>query len=692
MSALTIRAKLILVFGCLVSIMVGLTLFSKFNFERIESLQNVVTFNSIPAIELSGEIAARFEKLSSLADKVAVSTSAGQRSGLREELTATSQDLEKYLFAIADLDVPAETGEQIFSSFEAVVANLTAAMDAMDESDLLEAGLEKKLKHIARQSEKLENQASGVQAEAIESSRQISRDVFVQLTKKDRNFALIAVEMQKLSRQHLVAIEWGKKVRSELQGFQKATGKLSGAKTSRSVNRIGKGITRALDRLGTVTNDAPSAEIRDPAHTVFQELKASLDPEKDDSLLSVQARFLDKRKETDDLLSPVAGLTGSISEILRTVVAGQNESARKASDAVGTEIKAADSIFTAVTAGAVILAVALFWIIVQRDLLGRLGSLRGTMDRLAEGHLDVDIRGAGRRDELGAMAASVKVFKDNSLRIRQVEAEQAERDRKAAEAQAAEMEQIAESFEETMGGVVQSINEISATLQASSRSMIATMEATVSESGEAEQIANRTTADIESVTAATGELSRSISEISSQVQTSSEIASRAVGESTSTKDQMVQLAEAGQQIGTVMSLITDIAEQTNLLALNATIEAARAGEAGKGFAVVANEVKTLSGQTAKATEDIDRHVTNMQAITERAQNAISTISGTISDTEDTASNISVAVEQQSVSTSQIATTVSESAESIRTLSGTISSVSGALIDVRGKAGNLNEIA
>jgi methyl-accepting chemotaxis protein len=326
--------------------------------------------------------------------------------------------------------------------------------------------------------------------------------------------------------------------------------------------------------------------------------------------------------------------------------------------------------------GIAVISGSIAWMI-GRSISRPLGQLGARMRALADGVLEGDIPGAGRRDEVGAMAATVQIFKDNALRIRGLEKVEAETQERAASERRAAMDNLANDFERSVNGIVRSVSTAAAGMQTTAQSMTATASdasARAATVGAASQSASN---NVGTVAAAAEELSSSVAEISRQVTRSSEIASKAVGDAERTNATVQALSTGAEKIGEVVKLIHSIAAQTNLLALNATIEAARAGESGRGFAVVASEVKALANQTAKATEEISAQVSAMQASTSDAVLSIGGISETIAQMSEITVSISAAIDQQGDATREIARNIQSVATGSSEISAHIGGVTTA---------------
>jgi methyl-accepting chemotaxis protein len=289
---------------------------------------------------------------------------------------------------------------------------------------------------------------------------------------------------------------------------------------------------------------------------------------------------------------------------------------------------------------------------------------------LATGKLDTPIPAVDRRDEIGAIAGALQVFKENAETRARLEQRQAIEQTEKMQRQE-ELDQLVGLFGKSLGGVFGTISSVSTEMSQTAAHMQDASSGIDSQAGLLMRETERTSSNVQTVAASTQQLSISATEIARQVSASAQISDAAVGQAKTAVERVARLRQATELIDSILTLIRNIAEQTNLLALNATIEAARAGAAGKGFAVVANEVKSLASQTNRATGEIGDQITMIQAATAEAAEVIEAIGGTILNLHNISLGIAGAVEQQGAATHDIVRAVDEVARSTATVSDTV---------------------
>ena len=311
----------------------------------------------------------------------------------------------------------------------------------------------------------------------------------------------------------------------------------------------------------------------------------------------------------------------------------------------------------AIAAAVAALLVMILTMLIVRRVTKPLTSVTETLTAIANGNTAAEVNCHDRMDEIGEIARTIEVFKNNAAERRRLRDEQTAAAVASADQRKSELRRFVDEFETGVGGIIDRVLTSSGEFERVARQLTETARTTAGLSGQSAGASEIASEHVRSAAAASDELSSSIAEITRRVQESNGIAADAVKQAAATDQRINELSEAGARIGDVVKLITSIAEQTNLLALNATIEAARAGDAGRGFAVVAQEVKSLAGQTAKATEEISSQIGNMQSATEESVGAIKAIGQTIERISDIATSISAAVEQQRGATQNIAQSV-----------------------------------
>jgi len=390
------------------------------------------------------------------------------------------------------------------------------------------------------------------------------------------------------------------------------------------------------------------------------------------------------------LLTDIERDTARMLPAAEAILAAARRNADTASAALTAAQRNTQRIMMGVGFATVFIGLLFSWLI-ARSINNPLDRLADAMQHLANGDTTAAIPATQSKDEIGDMARTVLIFRNSMIERQQLAATQsaAVRDREVRG------ERIAATIAGFDGSIDQALHKLrgaAARLESTSVTLNRAADGVSAEARSAEQRVGAASANVAAAASSVEELAMSIGEIANQVGKSNAVAHHAVAESRRTTETMTALSGAAARIGEVVDLIQSIAAQTNLLALNATIEAARAGEAGRGFAVVAAEVKSLSGQTARATGEIAGQIRAIQEAAAGAAQAIAQVHTVIEDMSGIAGMVAATVEEQNAAVANIAEGVHQASSEAQAGAAAMSRVAEASSDARSTAADVKALA
>jgi len=650
----TIRSRLYLAFGLAAGMTVVGSLFALYASANISATMTEIVSRSMPATVESLRLAEEASTLVASAPRLMTASDDNRRDEIARDIAAQSQTLSDRIARLRQLDA-GQTDE-----IEVARAAMVERLDALNQA------VTERLKISAQR-----------RALAL-SVRKAHEDILDAITPAidDANFDLMTRNQASGGN---AAVNQSIEALRRLLEVQSGTNLLSGLLIESSMVTDVASLAPIRDPIASAQRSIegnlkalPQTEQTQKIAVLYQKLAAVAG---NNGIVTQRTNELNREQDARQVYAAATAEAARLRRAVEGSIERQGQFAQALSGRAITQIRVGRILLVILSIAALAAAGLIAWLYVGRSIVGRLTLLSGAMRRIADGESDVPVP-VGGRDEIAGMAKALLVFRQAIAEVsvaRQREADRAE----DSEQRRQRVEVATANFERAVNEVIQALDGASKSMDGCAHIMADAADHNKTRAAAAATASEEATTNVSNVAMAAEEIAQSVEQISTQAARSAHIARQASDETKAIIATVEQLVASVGQINNVSNLIRDVAAQTNLLALNATIEAARAGDAGRGFAVVAQEVKSLAGQTEKATGDITQQISSIEVTTSQVVQAMKAIAGTIAQLDENASDISVAVQQQDAVSKEIARSANAAAERTRDVSMSVVQVSDA---------------
>jgi methyl-accepting chemotaxis protein len=650
----TIRSRLYLAFGLAAGMTVVGSLFALYASANISATMTEIVSRSMPATVESLRLAEEASTLVASAPRLMTASDDNRRDEIARDIAAQSQMLSERIARLRQLDA-GQTDE-----IEVARAAMVERLDALNQA------VTERLKISAQR-----------RALAL-SVRRVHEDILEAITPAidDANFDLMT---RNQASGGSAAVNQSIEALRRLLEIQSGTNLLSGLLIESSMVTDVANLAPMRDPIASAQRSIegnlkalPQTEQTQKIAVLYQKLAAVAG---NNGIVTQRTNELNREQDAKQVYAAATAEAARLRKAVEGSIERQGQFAQALSGRAISQIRVGRILLIVLSIAALAAAGLIAWLYVGRSIVGRLTLLSGAMRRIADGESDVPVP-VGGRDEIAGMAKALLVFRQAIAEVsvaRQREADRAE----DSEQRRQRVEAATANFERAVNEVIQALDGASKSMDGCAHIMADAADHNKTRAAAAATASEEATTNVSNVAMAAEEIAQSVEQISTQAARSAHIARQASDETKAIIATVEQLVASVGQINNVSNLIRDVAAQTNLLALNATIEAARAGDAGRGFAVVAQEVKSLAGQTEKATGDITQQISSIEVTTSQVVQAMKAIAGTIAQLDENASDISVAVQQQDAVSKEIARSANAAAERTRDVSMSVVQVSDA---------------